>query len=246
MVMDNRNSKANKTSTSKIVIQRSSPIKNSLRHLQEGSNGSLIDHNFHDRSPRQLPTNTIHNKEKLYGGGTNPHGQDLSQDPERFKEYKKIGNLSIGKVSLMENSWVLDAAFQVGRTDHSIDNLISDQDIAHIKLYARQASNMKLTYVTSHHLTHITTEYLRELLSHGTMIIDNVLNVFLDILCHSEWIHYLSTYFLTMLRLEKNWPRLKRWFSSSPEKTRPHKPAMDSTAILIPCHVGGNHWVALV
>jgi len=70
--------------------------------------------------------------------------------------------------------------------------------------------------------------------------------MFLDILCHSERIHYLSTYFLTMLRLEKNWPRLKQWFSSSPEKTRPHKPAMDSTAILIPCHVGGNHWVALV
>jgi hypothetical protein len=172
MVMDNRNSKANKTSPSKTIIQRSSSVKNSLRHLQDGSNGSPIDHNFHDRSPRQFPTNTTHNKEKLNGGGTNPHGQHLSQDADRLKEYKKIGNLSIGRVSLMVNSWVPEAAFQVGRTDHPIDNLISDQDIAHIKLYARQASNMKLTYVTSHHLTHITTESLRELLSHGTMIID--------------------------------------------------------------------------
>ena len=99
MVTDNRKSKANNTSTSKIVTPRCSSANNSLRHLQE-------------------------------------------------------------------------AALQVGRTDHPIDNLISNQDIAHIKLYARQASNMKLTYVTSHHLTHITTESLRELLSHGTMIID--------------------------------------------------------------------------
>jgi len=132
------------------------------------------------------------------------------------------------------------------RSSHPIEVSLTELDLLKIKIFARQDSNRKLAYITNNHLTHISTERLQELLSHGEMIIDNILNVFLEILCSSQGIYYLSTYFVSMLRLERNWARSKRWFARSLQHKKVHKPLMTSPVILIPCHVNGNHWVALV
>jgi len=161
-------------------------------------------------------------------------------------KYTIVKNLSVGQPLSQRNAWQPKTNLPTGRSSHPIEVSLTELDLLKIKIFARQDSNRKLAYITNNHLTHITTESLQELLSHGEMIIDNILNVFLEILCSSQGIYYLSTYFVSMLRLERNWARSKRWFARSLQHKKVHKPLMTSPVILIPCHVNGNHWVALV
>jgi hypothetical protein len=86
-------------------------------------------------------------------------------------------------------------------------------------------------------------ETLRELVSHGSMTLDNILNKFLEILTTQKHIHFFSVYFLEIL---SSWNHWRRWFALAPSHCQPHRPMMSSPTILIPCHVNGNHWVALV
>ncbi len=179
------------------------------------------------------------------GGQISTYRQD-SIDPIDLPKYTIVKNLSVGQPLSQRNAWQPKTNLPTGRSSHPIEVSLTELDLLKIKIFARQDSNRKLAYITNNHLTHITTESLQELLSHGEMIIDNILNVFLEILCSSQGIYYLSTYFVSMLRLERNWARSKRWFARSLQHKKVHKPLMTSPVILIPCHVNGNHWVALV
>jgi hypothetical protein len=64
----------------------------------------------------------------------------------------------------------------------------------------------------------VTTDNIRNLISHGKMTSDNLLNTFMNIITNHKEVNFLSTYFLTKLRQEKSWDRLSRWFASP---TRP-------------------------
>jgi hypothetical protein len=130
--------------------------------------------------------------------------------------------------------------------NHPIEVLLKPHHYEIITKFARQKPHNKLSYITNNDLTATTTESLRELLSHGSMILDNVLNVVLEILCTAKVINYLSTYFNTLLRMERNRLCLKRWIALSKSKRRVHKPMINDPVILIPCHLNTNHSVAVV
>ena len=51
---------------------------------------------------------------------------------------------------------------------------------------------------------------------------------------------------MTKLRNEKSWVNLRRWFVPNYSQANSHKPHIKSPTILIPCHVRGCHWVAIV
>jgi len=78
------------------------------------------------------------------------------------------------------------------------------------------------------------------------MVQDDVLNVFLEKLTTKYQIHYLSTFFIHILQRDKKWDNAKRWFNDPDRRPRSYRPTLQSPIILIPCHVHGNHWVALI
>jgi hypothetical protein len=75
---------------------------------------------------------------------------------------------------------------------------------------------------------------------------DAIQNTFLEILCTQHQMHYLSMFFLYILRRDRSWTTVHDWFSTSPQFI-PSKPTLDTTKpILIPCHVQGSHWIGIV
>jgi hypothetical protein len=48
------------------------------------------------------------------------------------------------------------------------------------------------------------------------------------------------------MRKNRSWTRRRRWFAQSSSQSQLHRLMINSPTILIPCHVNGNHWVALV
>jgi len=59
-------------------------------------------------------------------------------------------------------------------------------------------------------------------------------------------IHYLSTFFVTILCRDKSWTALSSWFTNTGQPT-PSSPELNSSKpIFIPCHVNGAHWIGVV
>ena len=108
----------------------------------------------------------------------------------------------------------------------------------------QQALNDVVIYLTNSRSQNVTTKHFRELLTHGSMTSDAILNTFLEVLCHDHKIHYLSTYFVTILQRDRSWDMLKNWFTTSTSNIS--QTSLNSPSILIPCHVQGMHWVGVV
>jgi hypothetical protein len=129
---------------------------------------------------------------------------------------------------------------------HTLEQSLPESYQKLIERAISQDPNQVLLYWINQPAQHITSAHLRELMSHGSMTSDSVLNTFLEILCHDNPISYLSTFFISVLREHKNWSCLRNWFASS-ELATPSRPTQNSTRpILIPCHVNGVHWVGIV
>jgi len=72
------------------------------------------------------------------------------------------------------------------------------------------------------------------------------LNVFLEFLAAQTGVKYLNIFFLHIMDRHRAWRNLQSCFTQSASSCRPDHPMLSEPTILIPCHVNGNHWVALV
>jgi len=136
---------------------------------------------------------------RLYGGGLKPTLNTFTGDPILLERYQQTSPMSIAVNISQQNQWSPRHQFPIHCSNHPIEELLTDQDFQTIQVFARQSQHKKLTYITQSHLTAITTESLQQLISHGEMIIDSVLNVFLEIMCTATSLNYLSTYFISLL-----------------------------------------------
>jgi hypothetical protein len=192
-----------------------------------------------------LPPVLANNSSYLSGGGLSHHVTMLRDEPTYYHSYRQQGPVSIVQASTSENQWC-PSFLPFLRHNHPIKNLISDSSRAKIILCCQQPLDNSLVHITGSRLTSVTTRLLRELISHGQMVKDDVLNVFLEILTTKYQIHYLSTFFIHILQRDKKWDNAKRWFNDPDRRPRSYRPTLQSPIILIPCHVHGNHWVALI
>ena len=143
--------------------------------------------------------------------------------------------------------WQPHRKLPIRRSDHPFDRILTDDLFATIKLATQQAPDDVLVYLSSIRAQNVTAHCLRELLSNGEMTRDSILNTFLAILCAEHNLAYLSTFFITILRRDKTWDSLRNWFATDELVADYDSPTMNSARpILIPCHVNGAHWVALV
>ena len=187
------------------------------------------------------------NQDKIrhqYGGGKVKRSH-ASIEPEQKGIYLTVGVLPISKEFHQQNNWRPRALpHNVG--NHILEAMLLPGDYQAIKAYCQQESNKSLVFMSRCYLTCVTTRNLQQLISQGEMINDNVMNIFLELLANQTGTNYLSTYFITKLRNEKSWTNVRRWFVPSYLQEQLHKPHLKFSSILIPFHVGGCHWVALV
>jgi hypothetical protein len=92
---------------------------------------------------------------------------------------------------------------------HTLEQSLPESYQKLIERAISQDPNQVLLYWINQPAQHITSAHLRELMSHGSMTSDSVLNTFLEILCHDNPTSYLSTFFISMLREHKNWSCLR-------------------------------------
>lgn len=140
--------------------------------------------------------------------------------------------------------WQPTRPLPVQRGEHPIESLLEPTSFQAILLATQQNPEDVVTYLTTIREQHVTTNGLRELMSHGEMTNDTILNTFLAILCAQQGLKFLSTYFLHILKHDKTWSDLVSWFATSVDLEDYSHPILNSRQpILIPCHVHGAHWV---
>jgi hypothetical protein len=89
----------------------------------------------------------------------------------------------------------------------------------------------------------ITTKELRSLLSHGSPINQQIINLYIQLLCRQYPIKRLDAGFFPMLH-SRGWSGVERWFThQTGRRRRKSTPSITSeSAIVIPCHVHGCHF----
>jgi hypothetical protein len=94
----------------------------------------------------------------------------------------------------------------------------------------------------------ITSQDLRNLISHGKSTNDQTIYLFLEILCKSLKYTFLTEKFYTLLK-RNGWQQVKRFFAQNKgSKGRStFRPSISGEpAIAIPCFIYGCHWIAVV
>jgi hypothetical protein len=103
-----------------------------------------------------------------------------------------------------------------------------------------------LAYLKHQRAANVTCSNMRDLISHGGLTNDSIMNTFLAVLCHQCQVYYLSTFFMYLLKRNKSWSSVQNCFATSTAQDMSSPTANSDAPILIPCHVNGMHWVALV
>jgi hypothetical protein len=90
---------------------------------------------------------------------------------------------------------------------------------------------------------------IRDLVSYGSAIADETVTMYLELLCHTHDICYLSTSFISELQ-EHGWEEVQRYFVQPNRRNRsrsincPHCGTEPVT--IIPAHIHDSHWVGIV
>jgi len=157
------------------------------------------------------------------------------------------GVMQIATNMNQKSHWQPIRSLPVRRGEHPIELLFNPTLFRAIHLATQQDPEDVVAYVTTLREQHVTSNCIRELMSHGEMTKDTILNTFLYILCSNQGLKFLSTYFLHILKRDRSWTELTSWFAPSSDLQNNSYPLLNSEQlVLIPCHLNGNHWVGVV
>ncbi len=150
--------------------------------------------------------------------------QDLTNLPEKRitsfdnvrypRQVQEKGIVFIASGLTGNISWQPSKHLITARSDHPFDCILTEDLFASIKLATQQALEDVIVYLIRMRAQNVTTHCLRDLLSHGEMMRDSILNTFLAILCAGHNLTYSSTFFITILRRDKKWEPLRNWFAT--------------------------------
>lgn len=159
--------------------------------------------------------------------------------------YKPLSHIS--SKSLGSKKWKPTKALPVIRSSHPLDVSCAENTLKAIQAYCNQEADDKIAMHPVHPLIYVQVKHLRSLISHSSMISDVVVTFYLELLTKQYDITYLSTSFLTTLRLQ-GWDRLQSHFALYRNRPRTNsRPNMTGEPVIIlPCFVNGCHWVTVV
>ncbi len=164
------------------------------------------------------------------------------------QNYTINGQLRFMTLPQHRDKWRPHRKLRYKRHHHPLLQNMTEEDYNYIKEHALVGNETLLINYPSQRGLFITGKQIRGLLSPGAMTNDNVITVFLERIWQIYQIKYVSTFFFTVFQRDKNWRSVTRWFASDTTNLHPaSKPKITGeTAIDIPIHVHGSHWVALV
>jgi len=161
-------------------------------------------------------------------------------------EVTNLGVISIASNLKPKQAWRPSAFLPTRKSSGPIWDILPENLSDFINPSLQQHPTDVILFLTQDKIQNLTTAHLRELITHGSMTIDAILNTFLELLCNQKQMHYLSTFFITLFRRDRSWESIQDWFNTGNHFV-PSQPQIDSTLpILIPCHVHGSHWVGIV
>jgi hypothetical protein len=165
---------------------------------------------------------------KVYGGGENP----LQVSTEEFDN---------------NACWCPQAVLSVARNNHPLDQACSQASLASLMKYCNRPAEVIFVQHATKGEVHVTTEDLRDLLSHNKSIADETITLYLELLTEQCNLAFLATNTIPKLQRE-GWATVQRSFASFRNRRRTNtRPAMTGEPVLIiPCFVDGCHWVTVV
>jgi len=150
---------------------------------------------------------------------------------------------SDGITNLISASIIPNQDIPIFRSTHPLDLSISDKDIDDLQHIYHNVSILLQQEKRSPDL------HLYQMLSHNSQVTDISLNHFLAYLGNSlPSIVHLPTYFSSEL-FDKGWENSAHKYFSLPNSSTCRgiqKPTLSSPIILIPVHIHGCHWIALM
>jgi len=216
------------------------------------------------------PSNNIYSYRKLMvkdtkhlplsGGGMPPmnptiidltnlleEGSNPLQTGRYPQQTKVVGIVHIATIPRTICTWRPPRPLPIRRGSHPIEDLLNPESFSLIQQATQQPPDDVLIYRVENRAELITSKCLQQLITHGEMTRDTILNNFLAILCHEYNLTFLSTFFIHILKRDQSWVNLNNWFAQTEASQSYSLPLLHSTLpILIPCHVNGAHWVGVV
>jgi len=175
---------------------------------------------------------------------TAPEQSRITNDREVYpSQAQQKGIISLATELASKNSWQPETHLPCHYGNHPFDTIIQPQVFQTLRLATQQNPEDIIVHLSHLRAQKVTTACLRDLLTHGAMTNDAILNTFLAILCAEHDTTFLSTFIIYILRRDKSWEGVRHWFATSPSLQTTSTPLVNSTSpILIPCHVNDSHW----
>ena len=188
---------------------------------------------------------------QLYGGG---HSQTPLTNQEHIHVYPtslltNTGPLCISRILRSHTmTWKPAISIPHCRSDHILDNILTDVILERIKWSCQQPVQNIIVYSKRNNKIFITSKQLRNLMENGQSINDELMHLFLETIGHTTDIPFLCPQFLPLLR-RNGWDKVIKYFAPSKTHLRRtlYKPGIiGESAMAIPCFIHGCHWVAAV
>jgi hypothetical protein len=139
--------------------------------------------------------------------------------------------------------WVPQIIPPFNRCSHPFDTSCSDNDLETLVNLSSLPGPATFTRLSTNPTEKVTISELRFLLSHNSEINQQIMNLYLQLLCRQFGIKMLDSGFQTTLH-RQGWNGVRTWFRScsSRRQQRTCTPALQGeNAITIPCHFNGCH-----
>jgi hypothetical protein len=181
----------------------------------EPKNGTEIKNNT---TSTQLPTKhstLVFPLSSLRGGGR-VKTEPAQQQPWKYPET----TIPKGPILLAtlpdpteQPQWKPDRHLLTIRDCHPLDTLLTDEHLTVSKNYCTLDPDLAIVYSQLKPTTVVTTSSFRDLLSPGTAINDEVMAIFLEIVCSELNLAFLCPQFLPLL-MRNGWSQITRYFAA--------------------------------
>jgi hypothetical protein len=186
----------------------------------------------------------------LYGGGSESRAPiEPSQKPPQPTSYlPSTGVVKVAVLQPVNTTWNPPELPQSTKSDHPLEATLNIEGLQRIKNYCRQPSHSIIVQSSANPKVFIQTFQLQNLISHGKPINDEVVALFLEIVCSFNNHAFLCPQIIPLIRRYGKSTFTNYFANPLRKKYRTiYKPSMSGEdGIAITCFVNNCHWISVV
>ena len=190
---------------------------------------------------QSYPTKPINNQSPI-SITTTTSPSPLTQDGRRWIN---LGGNILQRIRDLPQTprWSPNTSLTMERASDPFGQLLQELDLNIIPTFCHGPSTTVLRLCRKTDI-HITTNDMRDIISHNSPIYHESLVLGLELLCATYNSSYVDPSFIPILKTQ-GWSKVEKRFSETELRHRIDHPFYGYPSIAIPVHVGGSHWVAL-